>query len=407
MALSAYAGYASYDVGTSLGRTDVRDVSPLMFAALQQDHDLISRIKVGAPATNQKAEWVEQSLNPDSIVLEAGTSSVEDGATETLFTATAAEIATVKIGDLLKNKTQNIAEVLQVTAKPTSTTLTVVRGHGATSGSASHAAGNEFWVMPGNQQGSARGTDRTKSRVTRYNWTQILDVDVQVSRTMMNTAMYNVADEFTSSVAQRTIEAKRYLANAIINSATQGSTAPSDTVYPYMSGLIEMINYSGDPMTPASANTATIDSSTTTLTYDALSDLVGLIYTQGGAGAGSNLLIITGQAQYEVIATWPDSQVRRQYGPQGQQYGGFVDSIMTKQGIAADVMLEPYVPVGRLLVVDLNRIELAPLANSAWNMYSSPLGEAGNDFQGARLLGEWTIKVHNAGAAHGMMTALT
>jgi len=404
MALTASSVWATFDRGTSLTDTAQRDVSPLMMAALNtHPGSLIAMIKKGNPVSNRKSEWVEDSLNPDTVQLEGGGSNVDGSASNTTFSVHTGESARLKVGDRLKNRTQNIAEVLLVTAITSDAEVTVERGYGSTSGSASHADDDVFEINPAAQEGSAIGSDRTRSRVTRYNYSQIFDTAVKISGTAMNTAMYNVPDEFAHSVAQRTIEVKNRLSYALINGIA--SAAPSDSVYGSMGGLIELINTGGDVETPGSAG-SNVDSSTTSLTYDSVSDLVGTCAISNGNRDG-NYVIATGQAQYENIATWPDSQVRRQYAGSGQTYGGFVDTLVTKQGITAKIVLEPDMPVGRLLLLDLNRIELKPFQNRAWSMYVDPLGLSGNDFKQARLVGEWTLHAHNADKAHGMMTALT
>jgi len=381
-----------------------------MYAALNLPFGISSRLTIGAPVTNRKAEWVEDSLNPDTITLEADNGTVEGNATNTAFgVVTGTALATnAKIGDLVKNKTRNAGgEVMQITAIASANQYTVTRNYGlsfgavAGTGSTDHADGDVFEVMPASQEGSSIGSDRTKARVTRYNYTQILDTPIQMSGTMLNTNMYNVASELQHSVMNRTIEVKKRLDYTIINSAA--SAAPSDSVYGTMAGLIELIEKAGDISTPGS-NTDTIDSSTTALTYDALSDVVGNIYDEGN-GTG-RFLIATNRTEYEVMSLWPEGQMRRNYSGTGQQYGQYVDSIVTKQGITCEAILAPEVPPGILMVLDLNRIELCPMQGRAWNMYVDPVGFNGNDYAQWRMLGEWTIKMHNAGKAHGLMTAL-
>jgi len=405
MALTASSVWASFDRGTSLADTAVRDVSPLLFAALNSHPgSLAARIKKGDPVGNRKAEWVEQALNPDTVTLDGTNANVDGSASNATFAVTSGQQLRLKVGDLLKNKTQNIAEVMQVTVITSATDITVTRGYGMTDGSASHANGDVFEIIPAAQEGSAIGSDRTKARTTRYNYTQIFDTAVQISRTMMNTNMYNVSDEFANSVANRTIELKNRINYTMLNGVA--SAAASDSVYGSMMGIIPMILAAGDVTASAAATGTNIDSSTTSLTYDALSDLIGVCSIANG-NRGGNYVVVTGQAQYENIATWPDGQIRRQYGTSGMTYGGTVDAVISKQGITASVMLEPDVPIGNLVVLDLNRIELCPLANSAMLMYVDDLGTAGNDYKQARLVAEWTLKMHNADLAHGIMNALT
>lgn len=414
MTLAAGTGFATYERGGAWQVNDSapRDISKLFLSALREDHGLVSKFSVGEAFTNEKHEWFEDAINPDKITLVAGSSSVEDGDSTTLFTGSAAHIKTVKVGDRLKNATRNIPEVMLVTAVASTTTLTVERGFGQTIGSVSHMAGDKFWVMPANQQGSGPGSDRTLTRTPKYNWPQLIDLDVIMTRAQVNNPMYNVVEEFDKSLLDRTYEGKRYLNNVVINSVSSGMAGalPAATNYPSMSGVIEMIGYDGLPTGADSSgvytNSTTIDSSTTALSAGALSDLIGSIYAQGGASEGSNMIIATNQTEFEVMADWPAGQIRRDYGTSGMTYGGTVTQFISKQNVSCPIVVDNYIPVGHLLVLDLSRISLHPATNTSWVMYKNEIGDNRNDYKAARLLGEWTLEMHNAGTAHGMMTAL-
>lgn len=417
MALETGAGYYnSFDRGTSLADTAYRDVSALMFASLNSHPgNLISRIASAAPVPNRKHEWVETPLNATTVTL-VGTdvNGIEDGngAGDVYITLSAADAALVKVGDILKNRTQNIDELMQVTVNA-SGVLTVTRGYGASvaggTAGGTHAVGDKFEVMPVDQESSAIGSDQSRNRLTRYNRTTIFSKAIKLSRNMMLTDMYNVSDEFMWQLEQITSVLKNQINYSFLNStAVQGGGGPSSTNYASMTGIIPLILQGGNVEATGytAAASGTVIDPTTSLTYDALSDLIGVIaYTNGNRDG--NFVVATGQAQYETIATWPDSQVRRQYGANGQTYGGFVDSVMTKQGISADVILEPDIPVGHLLVLDTSRVQLRPFKNSAMLMYVDDLGFNGNDYKQARLVAEWTLELHNADTAHGIMNALT
>lgn len=410
MTLATGSGiYNSFDIGTTLENTDVRDVSQLMFTALNtHPGSLLSMIASASPVHNRKHEWVEQDLNPGTVTYDTTDGDIDGSASTTRFD-TGGNLNGLKVGDFLKNKTQNIPEIMQVTAITDESNVTVERGYGATVGSTAHADTDVFEIIPAAQEGSSIGDDMTRDRTTRYNYTQIFDTAIKISRTMLNTQMYNVTDEFANSLMNRTIELKNKINYAMLNSVAKVSGgAPSSTTYGSIHGIIPMLMCGGniEASTYTSSSAGTVIDPTTSLTYDALSDLIGVCAIQNGNRDG-NYVVATGQAQYENIASWPDSQVRRQYSGSGQQFGAFVDSVMTKQGISAKVVLEPDVPIGHLLVLDTNRIRVAPLQNSAMLMYIDELGTSGNDYKQARLVAEWTLEMHNADKAHGIMNALT
>lgn len=403
--------FYTWDIGTSLNRTDIRSVSELMMAALNpyggegaKINSLVEVLKKGSPINNFKHEWIEEDLNPGAVIMASG-SDVDGSTTGTTFVCS--NLETVRVGDYLRNMSKNIDEVMRVTAINTSTkTLTVERGFGVTDASDGHAEGDMFRIMNVSPQGSQLGDDMTRPRRTRYNYTHILTKDIVISRTVLETAMYNVKDEFENSLKKRIIEIKNDLNDNVINSI--GSPEPDANTRGSMHGIIPMIKTGGDITRTsyiAPAAGTNIDP-TTTLTFDALSDLIGLVAVKNGNRSG-NYVVATGQEQYEIISTWPAGQVRRQYSGTGQTYGEYVDAIITKQAIEAKVVLDTNIPPGHLLVLDVDRIVLRPLGQSALLIYTGNLGDNGNDFKWGRLVAEWTVEVHNADKAHAIMPNLS
>lgn len=416
MALTAGTGFATYDRGGAwlVNDSAPRDISALFLAALRQDHGLVSKFTIGNAFTNQKHEWFEDSINPDQVTSLPGGANITGSATNTLITLSVAQAKTIKVGDRLKNATRNVPEAMLVIEKPTTATLAVERGFGQTVGSTAHADNDKLWVQPANQQGSGPGTDRTLTRTPKWNWPQLIDLDVIMTRAQVKNPMYNVSSEFDKSLLDRTYEGKRYLNNVVINSVSSGMAGalPSATNYTSMSGIIEMIGYdgvaTGADHSGVYTNTTTIDSTTTALTSDKLSDLVGKVYAQGGAAEGSNMIIATNQTEFEVMSGWTAGQIRRDYdkNPTGQTFGSVVTKFISKQNVTCPIVVDNYIPVGHLLVLDLSRISLHPAIDTAWVMYKNEIGDNRNDYKAARLLGEWTVEMHNAGTAHGMMNAL-
>jgi hypothetical protein len=164
MALANTDLFASFDINA---QTQILDISDVLSEALLLDFEFMSRgisVAMDEPAEDVVFYWNEESLNPDFVT--ASSSLAGAGTTLVLTTGHGARI---HIGDLLKDKAINSAEVMQVT-DISSDTATITRGY-STTVTANIAASATLAVMPAFQEGSNIGNDKSVKPIARVNYT--------------------------------------------------------------------------------------------------------------------------------------------------------------------------------------------------------------------------------------------
>ena len=68
------------------------------------------------------------------------------------------------------------------------------------------------------------------------------------------------------------------------------------------------------------------------------------------------------------------------------------------------VILSRWVPADKVLLLDLDKLQVMPLAGRSF--FVKPLAESG-DFRKAQIIGEYTLEVLNGGdGGHGLITGL-
>ena len=95
---------------------------------------------------------------------------------------------------------------------------------------------------------------------------------------------------------------------------------------------------------------------------------------------------------------------RQQEMSVGQYISKFIGDLPIQTGFVANVVVDPNFPKDQIAVVDMNRVELTPLATRALqDEDATPKGYDG--FQ-RRILGEYTVRVKNGKEAHAIATGL-
>lgn len=174
-------------------------------------------------AKNVLHEWMEDSLNPNSIIVTGaiGTNPAS-GTAEAGIAITGGESQYLMPGTILLGP--NSVEYLQVTAK-SPTTIDVIRGYGGTTTATSLAGASFTVIAEAAQDGADVLTDVSRPRNRKFNYTQIFKKDIIVSGT--NQAVKNlggVGNEFDHQKVSRTREALRDLEKAVYLSILSGNT---------------------------------------------------------------------------------------------------------------------------------------------------------------------------------------
>ncbi len=214
-----------------MGTEDIGDLTaPLYFSdamtqAIFAENTLMPHIKKGEEIDQVTMHWVENLINPFQIKLvdiggvTAG--SVSGTAWNVSYTSGAPGAGRlVRKGSILKTTslTGNVEELVRVVSTPGGDKFDVQRAYGAGGAAAISLSAGEILTVIGNplEENSGLQGDITKARVGKLNYCQVFEKSVEISRRQMKRKMVAVENEFTKSVADRTIEAKRELELSIV-----------------------------------------------------------------------------------------------------------------------------------------------------------------------------------------------
>ena len=383
MALQTAGGFATFGITDG---AQIRDISSVLQDAIYYDLHLLGNMNVdfGSPATDILHWWNEDLLNADTVT---GLSPVNSTSTTVLVSA--ADGNNVHIGDLLVDRTSGYTGaaaspglVLQVTATSVGATVASLTTSWIASVNNSGTTGSfspSFALIPGEQEGSDIGSDKSLSPTVRNNNTQIFaghyDVKVTGSQLARQMATAQMQDFVARQLSNRAIELKISLSRAAlygVKSSTQGSA----TAYRYMGGIRDWaLNNSGV------TNTASGAWSLTTLDTDnkAIVD----------KGVFPNTLVVGTDLVGSVTST--DSTNRRLL--ESDKIAGFtLNQLVLKQGNTVNVIVDSRVNPGDYFLFDSDRFKLVPLQGRGMFVIAAV------DFTDAkkrRVLAEWTAEARN------------
>src|SRR5262249_45814022 len=149
----------------------IRDISPILADAIYYDLHLLGNLNVdfANPATDIQHWWNEDLLNADTVSSDTAANNGSFGSGNTTLQLTSGSGASVHIGDLIANRSTSGTAglyVLQVTA--IATDVLTVGFIASYTGSGTSVAGSTTWaIIPGEQEGSDIGSDKSKSPTVR------------------------------------------------------------------------------------------------------------------------------------------------------------------------------------------------------------------------------------------------
>jgi hypothetical protein len=191
------------------------------------------------PAANVLYEWLEDHLQPDTLVASCAIAST---AADTVFGIAAGLAKFIKAGCLLKMGRAYNAELCQVSVI-SGNSVTVTRAFGGTSAT-SYAAGyaSVYVVSDTALEGEDVTVDTSRARSRKTNYIQLFKKDIIISGTTQAVKMLGgISDEFSYQQQQRMRELLKNLEKNVIQSRLSGNTLGSSTAYRTMSGLLQMV----------------------------------------------------------------------------------------------------------------------------------------------------------------------
>jgi hypothetical protein len=187
-------------VGDMIYNIDFQEAALLQLLGFSSKNLSKFAVKQGWPST--KMEWLEDVNVPFTTLLaESGFDN-----SETDLTVTTSTGQYFRKGDVLgiyanAAGTGAIAEQVLVTAV-SGDVLTIVRGHGATSGAAHNQGVAIRLLTRGNEENSIFTTEHITTPTAPYNYTQILDAAVEMSETEALMSRYGIDDHMDMQIAK-------------------------------------------------------------------------------------------------------------------------------------------------------------------------------------------------------------
>ncbi|MCC6681762.1 MAG: DUF5309 family protein [Phycisphaeraceae bacterium] len=371
----SFTGKATYSAGTALPEI-AEDVSDIIGIVSPYETPLLDHL--GDPrreATSTIHEWIEDTLLPNTDVIDDATFSDPDVDTE----FDVAHGSRFRVGDQIQ--VEGSREVMLVT-NVSSNTLTVVRGYGSTT--AENLADEQVIRILGNAalEGDDAPAARFTSRSRRSNYTQIFTSTVEVSGSQLAARQLAVADELDYQKQERLRELVRDLENCVINGVSPASNPQGDaSTRRTLRGIIP------------SLSTNVSDASAAELDEDLLNTALRSIWERSNARIDT---IVVSGFQKRQINSFMTSL--RSYDARNTRFRDLVSAYESDFGVCR-VVLSRWVPADAVLLLDSSRIEVLPLAGRSFHYKA--LAETGDRSSG-QVIGEYTLELRNENA-HGLI----
>jgi hypothetical protein len=320
-----------------------------------------------APAHEVRVDWLEDTLTPSTVTWSAVSGSSSP------WTLTVADTSNIRLHDVLRDEAQSGALNFEVTTITADTSIVVTDTFStgiatpASTGTADIVGQN---VAEGGDPLAMRSVDRTNP----YNYTQVGQEGVTVSRTERKRQTYGVADEYTYQVQKKFKELAIRMERCLTNGVRYQSGANRQ-----MGGLFYYITTNSRSNTVANAKSA-------------VNSLVRDAYTQGGTPT----VLYCSPAVKAALSANIDPTLRRTTGAD-TQVGFVVDRILTDFGLI-DVVTDRHFPTTKALLLQ----EEFDKRRVFDGYFHETLAQTGDATKG-EIIGEFSLEVKNQ-KAQGVLT---
>lgn len=328
---------------------------------------------------SSRIEWLEDGLLGHTTTL--GASVAASNATATLA-ITVGTANMLRVGMVLMVDAENL-----LVRAVSSDSATVTRMFGGTATnvntSASHAASATIQII-----GYARGegADSDASVFTQvaapYNYTQIFQDEIKVSRTQGKLTQYGIADEYDYQVEKKFKEQLILLEKALLWNTVRNAGDSSTTNPRTMGGLPVFVT----------TNTATMSNGP--LTQVALENQVQAAWSLGGMPD----LIVCGPWVKRKITSFYTNAIRTE---RSERMGGAVIDIVQTEFGDLEVIKSRHIKPTELYILSTEYVGVIPFDP----FFDEPLAKDG-DYDKGQIVGEYTAVVKNA-EAHARITAIS
>lgn len=384
-----FTGKATYTAGATLPEL-AEDVSDIIGIVSPHETPLLDHL--GDPqraATSTVHEWLEDSLLPNSDVIDDG--GIINPSEQDEFDVANGE--RFQVGDQIR--VADAGEVMFVTAV-NGDTLTVVRGYGSTTPQ-DIANGQTIFIL-GNA--ALEGGDAPQARFTNRqrlaNYTQIFTAGVEVSGSQLAARQIAVADEMDYQKQERLRELVRDLENCVINGVSPASNPQgSATVRRTMKGIIPFIDsnifVNGEGGFPQGGG-----SQDNQLNEQQLNTALRLIWEQSAGRIDT--IVVSGYQKRRINSFMTSS---RGFDARDTRFRDLVSVYESDFGVCR-VVLSRWMPADAVLLLDSSRIDVLPLQGRSFHF--KKLASTG-DSETGQVIGEYTLELRNENA-HGLIQGL-
>lgn len=330
--------------------------------------------KEGSGIHSTKYEWRQTELRPREETV-----TLADGSVTAI---TVADSGIYQIGEIVRCEN----EFMRITALADATTLTVVRGYGASSGAA-HSSKLMFSVGKAAVENATPGDAVFDTPAELYNYIQTFDVPVDVSHDQMM-SMTVAGNTLDDQLERRFTEINRQLARAVIYG--QRDRNATDKIHT-MGGLKSFLSTN-----PTSAGGA--------LSKALIDAEILQIVNNGGM---PKILAMSPYQKQKLDAL--DNNLQN-LGKRERTGGGLITNTW-QSGVLnyeLDVIVDRTILTDELYIIDPEMVEIAPFTGNgmsgAWGTYDATA--VGQDGVKKIIRGKYGLKVHNE-KAHSYLYALT
>lgn len=333
---------------------------------------MITLLGFGAPITNTRHEWYEDSMfATESTITAAATVS------DTTLKVASTEPFRKDLVIQIKDELIYVHTVNEVTKE-----LSVIRGFANTTPAAVATNDKVTAMFVDSKEAKDARDDRFKKRLPGHNITQVFDDSIKISGTSESVEQYGITNQYSHEKAKKQRELALQLEQAVINGIEY-----QDGDKRYMRGIREYIK------------TNVTEAAKAPLSMDMINDLAQSLYERGAFKTGGDFRVIVGAKQKRAIGKFDETKIRlvRDDGTRGNT----VDRLVTDFGEFV-VELNNNLRSDEMFLIDKNRATIRALKDREF--FHKYLGDQG-DYTKGMIVGEYTLEFKQE-AAHGRIKGL-
>lgn len=368
----AFTGRALYDPGVFEGVAE--DVSEEIGMISPFETKLLDRLsQAPRAATNVFHEWLEESLNPNTVINSTAViAAATNPASLLIHDGSGGDAARFfQVGHVFETAD---GEQMQVTAVDRAGDVIVVsRGFGGTTATTIDPGDEFFAISDAALEGADVTGDISQPVVRRNNIAQIFKKDVIISGTVEAVNhLGGIGSQMDHQRNNRLKESVRDLEKAVIRGRTSGNTIGSAVARRTMDGIL--------------ARLTTNVTSTATLTVSILNDIIKSAWDNGG----TDLDLIVADSNFKrIIDNFNDTRV--DVANRDERFHNRVSFFESTYG-EQEVQLNRWMPANSLMVISTQRIHVVPLTGRSFRFM--PVSRTG-DAEKGMIIGEYTVEIFN------------